>query len=83
MERDEGNGGDSGESFASKMKKEGTAFGTSIWEGWQQTKATIIAQVKKMRARNEKEASDADLQASKIQVEAADEAENKKKQIGM
>lgn len=45
MERDEGNGGDSGESFASKMKKEGTAFGTSIWEGWQQTKATIIAQV--------------------------------------
>lgn len=36
-----------------------------------------------MRARNEKEASEADLQASKMQVEAADEAENKKKQIGM
>ncbi|KAK2981046.1 hypothetical protein RJ640_005938 [Escallonia rubra] len=34
-----------------------------------------------MRARSEKEASEADLQASKMQVEAADAAEDTKKHL--
>jgi hypothetical protein len=40
-------------------------------------------QVKKVKARNEKEASEADMQTAKAQVEATDEAEAKKKQLGM
>lgn len=38
-------------------------------------------QVKKLRAKNEKEASEADLVASKMQVDAAEEAEETKKRI--
>lgn len=39
--------------------------------------------MKKLTAKNEKETSEADLQAAKMQVEAADEAENQKKQPDM
>ncbi|WOK94892.1 hypothetical protein Cni_G03597 [Canna indica] len=39
--------------------------------------------VKKAAAKSEEEASEADLQTAKKQVEAADAAENKKKQVQM
>lgn len=39
--------------------------------------------MKKVKAKNEKEASKADMQTAKAQVEATDAAEAKKKQLGM
>ncbi|KAG1359624.1 hypothetical protein COCNU_08G010700 [Cocos nucifera] len=77
----EGREGES--SWMSKMKKGGISFVTSLKEGWRHAKATLIGQVKKLTAKNEKEASEADLQAAKMQVEATDEAENQKKQLEM
>lgn len=44
-----------------------------IWKNWKQTK--------KLTARNEKEATEADLMAAKMQVEAADSAEETKKRL--
>lgn len=38
-------------------------------------------QVRKVTARSEEEAAEADMRAAKMQVEATDEAEAKKKQI--
>ena len=40
-------------------------------------------QMKKARAKTEQEASEADLQTAKAQVEATDAAEEKKRQLGM
>jgi hypothetical protein len=44
-----------------------------IWENWKQAK--------KLTAKNEREATEADLKASKMQVEAADAAEETKKRL--
>lgn len=41
----------------------------------------VMMQVKKMTAKSEKEAAEADLQAAKMQVEAADAAEDSKNQL--
>jgi hypothetical protein len=44
-----------------------------IWENWKQAK--------KLTAKNKREATEADLKASKMQVEAADAAEETKKRL--
>lgn len=41
-----------------------------------------MEQAKRVKARNEKEANEADLITAKMQVEATNEAENKKKELG-
>ncbi|KAJ6825119.1 uncharacterized protein M6B38_378640 [Iris pallida] len=63
----------------SQMKKGGLSMAASIKQGWQYTKAFFTGQVMKLKAKNEKEMSEANLQATKMQVEAADEAEHRKK----
>ncbi|KAI5655062.1 hypothetical protein M9H77_32249 [Catharanthus roseus] len=68
-------------SAASGMKIGCLSFTTSLKETFRYIKATLLGQVKKLRAKNEKEASEADLVASKMQVDAAEEAEETKKRI--
>ncbi|GMI91024.1 hypothetical protein like AT2G38465 [Hibiscus trionum] len=68
-------------SLMSRLKKDCLAFGVSLQEGFRYVKATIVGQAKKLKAKDEKEAATADLQAQKMQVEAADEAEHNKKRI--
>ncbi|GMI82769.1 hypothetical protein HRI_001946200 [Hibiscus trionum] len=70
-----------GTSLMSGLKKDCLAFGVSWQEGFRYVKASIVGQAKKLKAKDEKEASTADLQAQKMQVEAADEADNHKKNI--
>lgn len=41
----------------------------------------VVLQVRKVTARSEEEAAEADMRAAKMQVEATDEAEAKKKQL--
>ncbi|XWS25408.1 hypothetical protein CRYUN_Cryun27aG0065600 [Craigia yunnanensis] len=65
----------------SRIKKGCLAFGVSLQEGFRYVKAILVGQAKKLKARNEKEAAAAELQAQKMQVEAADEAENTKETI--
>ncbi|KAJ4701491.1 hypothetical protein OWV82_024728 [Melia azedarach] len=66
----------------SRIKKDCLFFATSLQEGFQYVKALFIGlQAKKATARNEKEATEADLQTAKMQVEAADSAEETKKRI--
>ncbi|KAG6474624.1 hypothetical protein ZIOFF_068562 [Zingiber officinale] len=65
---------------ASTMKKGWVAFSASVEEGLQDAKASIAGLAKKATARSEEEASQADLETAKKQVEAADAAEEKKKQ---
>ncbi|MQM23498.1 hypothetical protein Taro_056563 [Colocasia esculenta] len=65
------------------LEKEGRSLLISMQEGWQYIKAIFTGQVKKARARTEQEASEADLQTAKRQVEAADSAEEKKKKLSM
>ncbi|KAA8528383.1 hypothetical protein F0562_035738 [Nyssa sinensis] len=68
-------------SAMSRMKKECLSFAVSLQEGFCYLKATIVGQGMKLVARNEKEASEADLQTAKMQVEAADAAEDSKKRL--
>ncbi|KAJ4785312.1 hypothetical protein LUZ62_036558 [Rhynchospora pubera] len=75
--------GNGGEGFVANVRNQATAFGASIQEGWEYIKASIRGHVKKAKAKNEKEASEADMQTAKAQVEATDEAEAKKKQLSM
>lgn len=42
-----------------------------------------MVQAKKLTARNEKEASEADLQAAKMQIDATNEAEETRKKLGV
>ncbi|KAJ0966645.1 hypothetical protein J5N97_023562 [Dioscorea zingiberensis] len=78
MEGGNDNNGDP--SLRSEVKKEGISFMASAKEAWLNIKATILGQIKKAKAKNEQEASEADLQTAKMQINAADEAEEKKKQ---
>ncbi|VVB01056.1 unnamed protein product [Arabis nemorensis] len=50
-------------------------------EGFSYVKAFFVGQIKKLTAKNEKEATDAQLTETKMQVEATDEAENAKKRL--
>ncbi|KAB2030415.1 hypothetical protein ES319_D05G229900v1 [Gossypium barbadense] len=66
-------------SMLSRVKKDCFAFGVSLQEGFRYVKATLVGLAKKLKARDEQEAAIADLQAQKMQVKAADEAEDTKK----
>ncbi|XP_038715583.1 uncharacterized protein LOC120009186 [Tripterygium wilfordii] len=65
-------------SVASRLKKGWLWFTTSFRERIRYIKAIFLGQTKKMMAKDEKEATEADLQAAKMQVEAADDAERTK-----
>ncbi|KAG9155110.1 hypothetical protein Leryth_011082 [Lithospermum erythrorhizon] len=66
---------------ASRMKIGCISAATSFQETFRYVKALLIGQVKKLSAKNEEEATEADLLTAKMQVEAADAAENTKKQL--
>ncbi|XP_015886045.3 uncharacterized protein LOC107421335 [Ziziphus jujuba] len=68
-------------SMASRMKKDCLAFLVSVQEGFEYVKAFFVGQAKKMTAKSEEEAARADLQASKMQAEAADAAEDVKTRL--
>ncbi|KAH7847132.1 hypothetical protein Vadar_022254 [Vaccinium darrowii] len=70
------------QSAVSPVKKGFASFAASLQEGFGNFKALVVGQATKMSARNEKEASEADLQTSKMQVAAADAAEDTKKRLG-
>ncbi|XP_015579770.1 uncharacterized protein LOC107261903 [Ricinus communis] len=65
----------------SSVKKECLAFAVSLQESFQYIKAKFVGQAKKITARDEKEATAADLQVAKMEVEAADQAEYIKKKL--
>ncbi|KAJ4851075.1 hypothetical protein Tsubulata_009592 [Turnera subulata] len=69
------------QSVLSHMKKGCLSFAVSLQESFRNIKATVVGQAKQITARNEKEAAAAELQAEKMQVEAADEAEKAKKRL--
>ncbi|KAK7385408.1 hypothetical protein VNO78_31126 [Psophocarpus tetragonolobus] len=68
-------------SFVSRLKKGCISFAASIQEGFRYVKAFFVGQAKTITARNEKEASEAELEATKMQVEAADAAEDIKNKL--
>lgn len=68
-------------SNVSGMKKTFLSFKASLQESFQYMKASIVGQGKKLTAKNEQEASEADLQAAKMQVDAADAAEDTKNRL--
>ncbi|KAL3825653.1 hypothetical protein ACJIZ3_021682 [Penstemon smallii] len=57
------------------VKNRCLSFAASSQECFVYFKASVLGLVKKITAKNEKEATDADLQTAKMQVEAADNAE--------
>ncbi|KAK1300853.1 hypothetical protein QJS10_CPB13g00277 [Acorus calamus] len=71
------------DSVGRKLKKGGVYCTSSIIESFQYIKATIVGQVRKVRARDEKEATEAELTTAKMQVEAADAAEDRKHHLNM
>ncbi|KAG0453118.1 hypothetical protein HPP92_025782 [Vanilla planifolia] len=66
---------------SSWMKKEALSLTASLKEGLLYVKAFFTGQVKKLTARNEKEASEAGLQEARMQVEATDEAERRRNEL--
>ncbi|KAL5102508.1 hypothetical protein RYX36_006835 [Vicia faba] len=68
-------------SLASRLKNSCLSFAVSIQETFRYAKASFVGQAKTITARNEKEASEAELETSKKQVEAADAAEAIKKKL--
>ncbi|XP_020600220.1 uncharacterized protein LOC110039483 [Phalaenopsis equestris] len=60
------------------FKKEALLFASSLKKGWQYVEAYFRGQAMSLTARTEKEASEAELQKAKMQVEATDEAERRR-----
>nr|CAB3471021.1 unnamed protein product [Digitaria exilis] len=57
------------------------AAGVSVNEWMQHVKASFLGLIRKVTARSEQEAAEADMMAAKAQVEATNEAEARKKQL--
>ncbi|KAF4367222.1 hypothetical protein G4B88_026729 [Cannabis sativa] len=76
-------GGDHNNNNKSSMgaKKGCLSFIVSLKESFCYMKASIFGLAKKVSAKNEREASEAELKAAKMQVEAADAAEHAKAKI--
>ncbi|KAL2317595.1 hypothetical protein Fmac_031471 [Flemingia macrophylla] len=68
-------------SLVSRLRKSCLSFAASIQEGFRYVKAFFVGQAKIVTARNEKEASAAELEATKMQVEAEDAAEDIKNRL--
>ncbi|KAK4428608.1 hypothetical protein Salat_1160600 [Sesamum alatum] len=69
------------ESAAHYVKKRCLSLAASMGEGVGYLKATVVGLSKKLTSKTEKEATDADLQTAKMQVEATDHAEDIKKRL--
>ncbi|OIT00337.1 PREDICTED: uncharacterized protein LOC109230434 [Nicotiana attenuata] len=65
----------------SKFTKGFLYFTTSLQQCCRYIKAFFVGQGKKMTARSEEEATQADMLKAKMEVEAADAAENTKKRL--
>ncbi|KAM1014301.1 hypothetical protein TB2_044125 [Malus domestica] len=65
----------------SRLKNDCLSFTVSLQEGFRYVKACFVGQAKKLTARNEKEATEAELQTAKMQVDAVDAAEDTKNQV--
>ncbi|QCE00750.1 hypothetical protein DEO72_LG7g2040 [Vigna unguiculata] len=68
-------------SFGSRLGRSCISFAASVQEGFRYVKAFFVGQVKTITARNEQEASEAELEATKKQVDAADAAEDIKNRL--
>ncbi|OIW04325.1 hypothetical protein TanjilG_32517 [Lupinus angustifolius] len=68
-------------SLVSRMRKCCLSFAASLQENFRYVKAFFVGQVKTITSRNEQEASAAELEATKMQVEAADAAEDIKNKL--
>ncbi|KAL5777435.1 hypothetical protein ACOSP7_010361 [Xanthoceras sorbifolium] len=68
-------------SALSRVERGCLFFTASVKEGFSYVKAFFIGLGKKVTAINEQEATKADLQTAKMQVEASDEAEETKKRL--
>lgn len=68
-------------SFGTRLKISCLSFAVSIQETFRYAKAFFVGQAKTITAKNEKEASEAELEATKKQVEAADAAEHIKNRL--
>ncbi|CAL5054072.1 unnamed protein product [Urochloa decumbens] len=79
MEEDAG--GRKQQETAAKAQREAAAAGVSVNEWFQHVKASFLGLVRKVTARSEQEAAEADMRAARAQVEATDEAEARKKQL--
>ncbi|MCD9640241.1 hypothetical protein HAX54_025427 [Datura stramonium] len=66
---------------SSRLTKGFLYFKTSLLECFRYIKAFFVAQGKKMRAKSEEEVTEADMVKAKMEVEAADAAENTKKRL--
>lgn len=69
------------ETALERMKKGFVWAGASLEERFVQTKAAVVGFANKLAAKSEKDATDADMQAAKMQVAAADHAEDIKKSL--
>ncbi|WOH02723.1 hypothetical protein DCAR_0522112 [Daucus carota subsp. sativus] len=65
----------------SPLKRAWVNMSATLQEHFRYFKASLYGLGKKVTARSEKEAAEADLQAAKMQVEAADAAEESKNKI--
>ncbi|XP_050378520.1 uncharacterized protein LOC126795815 [Argentina anserina] len=68
-------------SGVSRMRRECLSFTVSLQQGFGYVKAFFVGQAKKLTARNEKEAAEADLLTAKMQAEATDAAEDTKNRL--
>ncbi|CAK9313023.1 unnamed protein product [Citrullus colocynthis] len=66
-------------SVMDRVKKGCTSFYASSQETLRYVKAFFVGWGKKMTAKSEKEAAEADLKTAKMQVQATEDAENTKK----
>ncbi|CAN6584239.1 unnamed protein product [Malus baccata var. baccata] len=65
----------------SRLKNDCLSFTVLLQEGFRYVKACFVGQDKKLTAGNEQEATEAELQTAKMQVEAADAAEDTKNRL--
>lgn len=84
MENDKGIGASTGNdndniSVGNKLKKGAQDAATSMWVISQYTTAFLTSQVKKLRAKDEKEMTEADLEEDRMQADATDAAEAERK----
>lgn len=63
------------------IKRVCVSTAASIGEGFGYLKAAAVGLTKKLTAKTEEDATDADLQVAKMQVEAADHAEDVKNRL--
>ncbi|CAH8265194.1 unnamed protein product [Arabidopsis lyrata] len=68
-------------SLTDRVKTNCLSMAVSCQEGFSYVKAFFVGQTKRLTAKNEKEATEAHLTETKMQVDATDEAENAKKRL--